>query len=193
MGHHVPCLRHRSISGSDQPGTLVHSQKFTTSGSNDFYEIALNKTVEISGSENIWVVMTHYGAWQPAAGCADQGDPNGKDGDEYTVRVVYGGEIDSVHYAMSCPQNVIFNTNSISNNDINNIMIYPNPTDGNLNINVVGMKHISIVNTLGQVVYDNNIDSNNEIIDMSQYNSGVYVVRIETENGVVIRQVSVKK
>lgn len=250
--------------GTSEPETLVHSQKFTCSGSKDFYEITLNKQIEITGNDNIWVVFTHYDGWQPAAGCADQGvangrwvyfkdyedmlgspwldlawismpaftwmirayvdetvvptevlgamlyrngellteevtdketfiDPNGKDGDEYTVRVVYGGKKDEVHYAMSCPQNVIFNTNSISNNDINNIMIYPNPTDGNLNINVVGMKHISIVNTLGQVVYDNNIDSNNEIIDMSQYNSGVYVVRIETENGVVIRQVSVKK
>ena len=254
--------------GNNQPGTLAHSQKFTSSGSNDFYEITLDKAVEISGNENIWVVMTHYGGWQPASSCDDQGDPNGrwlyyegyagyfsesgwldnamismpaktwmirayaseiekepvptevigamlyrngellteepadketfidpngKDGDEYTVRVVYGGEIDSVHYAMSCPQNVTFNTTSINENNINDVLIYPNPTNGKLNIDIIGMKHICIVNTIGQVVYDNNVDSNNEIIDMSQYNSGVYVVRIETENGIVIRQVSVKK
>lgn len=252
--------------GNDQPGTLAHSQKFTTSGSNDFYEIALNKTVEISGSENIWVVMTHYGGWQPASNCDDQGDPNGrwfyyegyagyfsesgwldnamiampaktwmirayaseiekepvptevigamlyrngellteepadketfidpngKDGDEYTVRVVYGGEIDSVHYAMSCPQSVIFSTTSVDENNIDKVAIYPNPTNGELNINVEGMRHISIVNALGQIVYNNNVKSCNKTINMSKYNTGIYMIHITTENGVIVRQVSV--
>lgn len=94
---------------------------------------------------------------------------------------------------MSCPQNVTFNTTSINENNINDVLIYPNPTNGKLNIDIIGMKHICIVNTIGQVVYDNNVDSNNGIIDMSQYNSGIYVVRIETGNGIIVKQVSVKK
>lgn len=31
-------------------------------------------------------------------------DINAQAGDEYTLRVVYGGEPDVMHYAMSCPQ-----------------------------------------------------------------------------------------
>ena len=253
--------------GSSEPGTLLHSQTFTAPGSNDFYEITLDNEVQISGNKNIWIILTHYEGWQPAAHCGNQGDPNGrwlyyedyqllfgtpwidiasvsppghtwmirafveeaekepvptevlgamlyrngelltedpitkethidpngKNGDEYTIQVVYGGEIDSVHYAMSCPQSVTYSTISVDENNINNVTIYPNPTDGDLNIKVDGMRHISIVNTLGQVVYDNEDNSDNEVINMSQYNTGIYMIRITTENDVIVRQISVKR
>ena len=53
------------------------------------------------------------------------------------------------------------------------------------------MKRITIVNTLGQIVYDQEVASDNEIIDMSQYETGIYMVRILTENGVAVKRVSV--
>ena len=55
------------------------------------------------------------------------------------------------------------------------------------------MKRISIINTLGQVVYDAEVDSDNEVIDMTQYESGLYMVRIITENGVAVERVNVVK
>ena len=244
--------------GSNEPGTLVYSQKFSCPGSNDFYEVTLNTPVEINGNENIWVILTHYNAWQPATGCADQGDPNGrwlyfegfpwidnslvsippftwmirafigeattpteilgamlyrngerlseelitkstyidkdaKDGDEYTVRVVYGGEKDVVHYGMSCPQSVKFNMISVDKNDANVMMVYPNPTDGNLNIKAKALTHIAVINALGQTVYERKANSDNEVINMSQYSKGIYMLRITTENGVSVRQISLAK
>ena len=53
-----------------------------------------------------------------------------------------------------------------------------------------GMKRITITNTLGQVVYDNEADTDNEVINMSQYDAGIYMVRITTESGSVVRKVS---
>lgn len=79
---------------------------------------------------------------------------------------------------------------SVDEDGINAVMIYPNPAKENLTVNAEGMTRITITNTLGQVVYDNNAVSNNEVIDMNQYETGIYMVRIETENGSIVRKVS---
>ena len=245
--------------GSTEPGTLLYSQEFSGSGSNDFKEIELNSAVEISGNKNVWLVFCNINGAQPAAGCADQGNPNGrfiyhegygwldlmyvsapaytwmirayieeaeepvinevigailyrngellsplvteehyidpaaKNGDEYTIRVVYSGMKDELHYFMTCPQSVTINNVAVEENEINDISIYPNPANAYLNIEVENMSHISIVNTLGQVVYDKEICNDKEVVDMTQYNNGIYLVRITTENGIIVKQVSVKR
>lgn len=79
----------------------------------------------------------------------------------------------------------------IEENNVNGVIIYPNPTRGNLTINAEALSRITIINTLGQVVYDNNATSDNEIVNMSQFDAGLYIVRIATETGVATRRVSV--
>ena len=86
---------------------------------------------------------------------------------------------------------VLVEVTAIGENNVNGVMIYPNPTNGNLNVNVEAMKRITIVNTIGQIVYDQEVVSDNEIIDMSQYETGIYMVRIVTEKGVAVKRVSV--
>ncbi len=86
---------------------------------------------------------------------------------------------------------VIVEVTAIEENGVEGLMIYPNPTNGNLNINVEAMRRITIVNALGQIVYDQNVDSDNEVIDMAQYQTGVYMVRIVTDNGVAVKRISV--
>ena len=82
---------------------------------------------------------------------------------------------------------------SVDENMVNDMMIYPNPTRGGLNIKAEGITRIIISNTLGQVVYDINANSNEEIVDMSQYEAGVYMIRVMTENGVSTRRITVVK
>ena len=72
-----------------------------------------------------------------------------------------------------------------------NAKIYPNPTNNNLNISAEGLKHITVFNALGQIMYDNNSNSDNEVINMSGYDAGIYMIRVTTENGMTIRRVSV--
>ena len=245
--------------GTTEPGTLLHSQEFSCIGTQDFFEITLNTAVELSGDKNVWVVFTNINGAQPAAGCADQGNANGrwiyydgygwldlmyvsypaytwmvrayigeadepvinevigailyrngeilsplvteehyidpaaKNGDEYTIRVVYSGMKDELHYFMTCPQSVTINNVAVEENEINDICIYPNPANAFLNIKAENMTHISIVNTLGQIVYNKEICNDKEVVDMTQYNNGIYLVRITTENGVIVKQVSVKR
>lgn len=244
--------------GTTEPGTLLHKQAFSCAGTQDFHEITLTNAVVLSGDKNVWVVFTNINGAQPAAGCADQGNANGRwiyydgygwldlmyvsypaytwmarayigeadepvisevigailyrngellsplvteeeyidadaqNGDEYTIRVVYSGQKDELHYFMTCPQSVTISNVAVEENAINDIMVYPNPANAYLNIEAKNMNHICIVNALGQVVYDKEVGSEKEIIDMTQYKDGIYLVRVTTENGVVVKQVSVK-
>jgi hypothetical protein len=62
-----------------------------------------------------------------------------------------------------------------------------------LNIKAEGITRITISNTLGQVVYDINTNSNDEIVDMSHYEAGIYMVRVMTDNGVSTRRITLVK
>ncbi|MBQ0129319.1 MAG: T9SS type A sorting domain-containing protein [bacterium] len=55
------------------------------------------------------------------------------------------------------------------------------------------MNRITVVSVLGQVVYDVEIEGDQQIINMAQFNAGVYMVRIATENGVSTQRVTVVK
>jgi len=71
--------------------------------------------------------------------------------------------------------------------------IYPNPTSGDLHINAEAMTRISIVNAMGQVVYEQNVNADEVVLDMAKYEAGVYMVNIFTENGSSVKRVTVVK
>jgi uncharacterized repeat protein (TIGR01451 family) len=83
--------------------------------------------------------------------------------------------------------------NPLSNENflLNAISIYPNPTNGILNINygtsAMEIKSIEIHDMLGKVVYQSN--SKVERIDLSNFNSGIYLIDISTEsNGKITKK-----
>lgn len=114
---------------------------------------------------------------------------NISDDAEYSVRVVHGGLPNVSYYAMSCMTDPI----SVDENEADMASVYPNPTRDNLTIKADDMRRITIVNTMGQVVYDQEVMSDSEDISMSQFESGVYMVRITTGNGVATQRVTVVK
>ena len=105
---------------------------------------------------------------------------------QYSIRVVHGGLPNVSYYAMSCMSSV-----DMEESHEEMTMIYPNPVKDNLNVAVDGMNRITIINTLGQTVYDRTVSSDNEVIDMTGFDSGVYMLRIATENGVVVERIAV--
>ena len=107
---------------------------------------------------------------------------------EYTVFFV------DAQYGVSCEQTVVYAVEplSVEENMIVNA-IYPNPTSGDLHINAEAMTHINIVNTMGQVVYSQDVNADETVIDMAKFESGVYMVSIITENGTSVKRVTVTK
>jgi hypothetical protein len=69
--------------------------------------------------------------------------------------------------------------------------VYPNPTNGLLNIEGQGTMLISISNLLGQTLQETKAEGNTTL-DMSRFESGMYLIRIETENGVTIQKVNLR-
>ena len=83
------------------------------------------------------------------------------------------------------------NTFGINENNIN-AKIYPNPTSGFINIEVAGMQRITVINTLGQVVTDGELEADTTSIDMTQFGKGLFVIRIQTKDGSCTRRIEVK-
>ena len=91
--------------------------------------------------------------------------------------------------------NGTLNINVKNSTDVNEYgakaSIYPNPTDGNITVEAEGMQRLTVINELGQVVYDIETGDDTESINMSQFGAGIYVIRIHTENGVSVKRVTV--
>jgi hypothetical protein len=72
------------------------------------------------------------------------------------------------------------------------VNVYPNPTNGMLNVAGQGTMHISVMNVLGQTLQET-CSEGNATLDLSQYESGMYLIRIETESGIEVQKVSIRK
>ena len=68
------------------------------------------------------------------------------------------------------------------------ICTYPNPIDNHITIEGKNIYKIELYNTLGMVLYSLQADSY-ENLDMSQYNSGVYYMKIYTDTGSSLRKI----
>ena len=83
-------------------------------------------------------------------------------------------------------------TNSTDINEFGaKVNIFPNPTNGNVTVEAEGMQRLMVVNEIGQVVYDAEVNNDTETLNMSQFGTGLFVVRIFTENGIGIKRVTV--
>lgn len=69
--------------------------------------------------------------------------------------------------------------------------VYPNPSHGQITIEVEGMNHVTVMNALGQTVYDAPTDANQTVLNLSQYGTGMYLIRISSEKGISVNRVSV--
>ena len=78
--------------------------------------------------------------------------------------------------------------------------VYPNPTDGDANIKFYVENEdvtVKVINMVGQVVWTKNYGTVNgevqETIDASNFEAGVYIVSIETENFSETKRLTVNK
>lgn len=181
------------MGGDTAPETLVSTQEFEITGTvGDVVTFRLDTPVEIDGTQNIWLTFYHDGSIQHSApAVADVGNPNsrwlGIDGYGWMDVASVSSEVYSWLAWVYVDGYDWIGENSES------ISVYPNPTTSNVNISALGMSHITMLNALGQVVYDANADGNFITLDMSQYQAGAYMVRVTTTNGESVKRISVVK
>lgn len=70
----------------------------------------------------------------------------------------------------------------------NDIRVYPNPSTGVFNVLLKQDASVEIHDMLGKVIYVNKVQAGTSIIDISNYQNGLYLLNIKFENGSVIKK-----
>lgn len=81
----------------------------------------------------------------------------------------------------------------ITNNEFDSVVIYPNPTNTVLNIRNAQNSNIQIFNILGQELYSKSNIALEEQVEVSQYNTGTYFVKITNGDAVKTSKFIVSK
>ncbi|MDP2160310.1 MAG: T9SS type A sorting domain-containing protein [Flavobacterium sp.] len=83
-----------------------------------------------------------------------------------------------------------FNTLSVDQITKSDIKFYPNPVTNELNISIADGKtieRISIYSLVGQLV--RTIEGNTTVVNMSDFSDGIYLVKVQTDHGVIDQKI----
>ena len=89
-----------------------------------------------------------------------------------------------------------FNINNVSiaeNEASDEISIYPNPARDFVNISGNDLiNSVKVYNCLGMMVEEIEVNANEAEINISDYNTGIYFVDVQTENGNIVKKVVIR-
>ncbi|MEE4176998.1 MAG: T9SS type A sorting domain-containing protein [Bacteroides sp.] len=106
----------------------------------------------------------------------------------YVTAVFDGGESDP-----SNEVEIMLGSTSVGEINSSSISIYPNPAKDRIFINTnEAIRKISIFNSLGQVLKAVETPSNRQSIDLSDFDSGLYIISIQTNQGFISRKFLVR-
>ncbi len=89
--------------------------------------------------------------------------------------------------------NIVEDCTTVSEDDENNIVVYPNPTNGQVRIEASNLRNIRIFDACGQQVQKDLSDSDIIECDLSSHKAGIYLIRIETASGIATKRVALTK
>jgi hypothetical protein len=105
---------------------------------------------------------------------------------------------DGVVYTIGSP-NVYFTTDCSTSiqgdyKENSTINIYPNPSDGIINIDIENINNatIEIYDVNGSMIFSKALHSESEKIDISGFAEGIYLVKVKQDNSVIIEKVVVR-
>ena len=86
---------------------------------------------------------------------------------------------------------ITLTTVGINDYELNNVVVYPNPTTGMIQIqnSESRIENVEVYDAYGKMLNVVNVNDNATAIDLSGYAAGTYFVKIMTENGVVTKRV----
>lgn len=84
-------------------------------------------------------------------------------------------------------------TNSIVKNSIIQVEVYPNPASEFVRVKVPENSSLSIFNSNGKLILSQRAKNQHTIINTTNWTSGVYLLKVELNNEVLIKKISVQK
>ena len=70
--------------------------------------------------------------------------------------------------------------------------LFPNPTTGKITVKADGMERITIVNSLGQTLYQADTDTPEMTLDLAPYGKGMFFIMIQTNQSVATQRIIVE-
>ena len=70
--------------------------------------------------------------------------------------------------------------------------LFPNPTTGKVTVKAEGLERITVVNCLGQTLYQANADTSEATLDLAPFGKGIYFIMIQTDQNVVTQSIIVE-
>ena len=107
----------------------------------------------------------------------------------YKVKAVYPECESELALTAQGDDFVRFKNVSVSEQALNNVKLYPNPTSGQLSIEAEGMTHVNVYDLVGQCVMQMTTDNGQATIDISQLHNGIYFIKVHSAKGSVIQRV----
>lgn len=121
-----------------------------------------------------------------------------QEGDYYYRLYAYYGDLDCTsapanrhYYENVFELHVYYSPTGIEENNTQ-VMVYPNPAQGFLTLEVEGMLEVSVYNTLGQCVLKKEIAESQSIVDLQNVSEGLYLLRIKTKNGIISKRITIE-
>ena len=84
-----------------------------------------------------------------------------------------------------------YSSDGVTDLESNSVTIFPNPTTNRFTVEGQGLNHVAVFNTMGQKVYEMSCQGESVDINLNNVETGVYVVRISTDNGVVSKPITI--
>jgi hypothetical protein len=135
--------------------------------------------------------------------CYDDMYPNVEAGHEYWYKVsaIWSSDDDNCESAyapaklMPIYDYVSVLVTSVDNPLASTTSVYPNPATDNVTVTTPeGMSRLTVINYVGQVVYQKSLNGENSVnLSTGNYDAGVYVIRIETASGTTNKRVVITK
>ncbi len=69
-----------------------------------------------------------------------------------------------------------------------NVEVYPNPAKSFVSINAANLSKVTVFNSIGQVVYVENANSDEHTINVESWSNGLYYINLETKDGLMSSQ-----
>ena len=88
---------------------------------------------------------------------------------------------------LSNPTAICFGVMGVNDNELVKAVVYPNPSNGIFKVKCEGMQKVEVMNIYGQIVLSKDLSADNLQIDLSENAVGVYMLRIYTDNGMVVK------
>ena len=110
---------------------------------------------------------------------------------EATYKLFTANTYDNIE--VSIPLKLIVSGAGADENGALPIAVYPSPTNGQVKIEAEGLKQITVSNVLGQVIYEGKAEGDVFEYNFSNNESGVYLIRIESANGIAVKKVTVTR